>query len=275
MFAKKTTLNFTVCYWCLSLCDSKVLLFHFFFPLGYQCAVHTVQCNLLKLDILFPLICFSIRPECPPLPPSMGHICVARDAGAQDCRYEGGNGGEIESPLVVNCCCNRCDTDRTCDPDSTTGFGHWKSTHSTLCPAEGCGSQGEWLKCPSSWVQTPYHQRSYYLPKLPCQLSWQPWADAHDTSGGGTDPVVRLHCIQHWVLLRLPLWPPDNHGWRWDDLDGISLWLKPAEHVHQQKQHCQPPVQYRLERNKGWLESKLECSGTRWDMRQNILARFI
>merc|ERR1712198_267311 len=71
--------------------------------------------------------------DCPPLPPSPGHLCVA-PAGAQYCHYDGGNGG------TVNCCCSRCDT--TCAPDSTTGSGLWQPMHWTLCPAEGCGSEG-------------------------------------------------------------------------------------------------------------------------------------
>ena len=33
----------------------------------------------------------------------------------------------------------------TCAPDSTTGSGFWQPTmYSTLCPAEGCGSDGEY-----------------------------------------------------------------------------------------------------------------------------------
>ena len=93
-----------------------------------------------KTLLYFHFFFLSIQPECPPLPPSTGHLCIA-SAGAQDCHYEslinnfGGN---------VNCCCGRCDIDMTCAPDSTTGSGFWQPMYSTLCPAEGCGSDGEY-----------------------------------------------------------------------------------------------------------------------------------
>ena len=47
-------------------------------------------------------------------------------------------------PLVVNCCCDRCDTDKiTCAADSITGSGLWQTTkYSPLCPEEPCGSHG-------------------------------------------------------------------------------------------------------------------------------------
>merc|ERR1719500_732127 len=57
-----------------------------------------------------------------------------------DCHYEnliGNNGG------TANCCCGQCDIDMTCAPNSTTGSGLWQPMYSTLCPAEGCGSEGE------------------------------------------------------------------------------------------------------------------------------------
>ena len=77
--------------------------------------------------------------DCPVLPPSTGQLCVP-PSGAQDCRYDGStrNGGFI--PDVVNCCCGRCDTDMTCDTDSTMGTGLWKSTNTPLC----CSIEGQW-----------------------------------------------------------------------------------------------------------------------------------
>ena len=69
---------------------------------------------------------------CPPLPPSPGHLCVA-PAGAKDCHY-----------AADHCCCGHCSESFTFScarPDSTTETGFWKST---LCPEEGCGSEGEW-----------------------------------------------------------------------------------------------------------------------------------
>jgi len=77
--------------------------------------------------------------ECPPLRPSPGHLCAA-PAGALDCHYESLN---VSFGGNVNCCCGRCNIDMTCAQDSTTGSGFWQPTmYSTLCPAEGCGSEG-------------------------------------------------------------------------------------------------------------------------------------
>ena len=92
------------------------------------------------------MISLEPQPGCPPLPPSAGHLCVA-PALDQDCLYDGSSGGTSwQSPLVVNCCCGRCDLDSICAHDSTTGSGIWQPMHSPLCPAEGCGSDGEWLR---------------------------------------------------------------------------------------------------------------------------------
>ena len=41
---------------------------------------------------------------------------------------------------------------------------------------------------------TPCH-RYCHLTKLPQQLSERPREDRHDTSGGGTDPLITFHCI--------------------------------------------------------------------------------
>ena len=68
----------------------------------------------------------SISAQCPSLP-SPGHIC----AGAKNCNYD---------PLVV-CCCGRCSSEFTCEArDSITGSGLWQPR---LCPANGCGTEGE------------------------------------------------------------------------------------------------------------------------------------
>ena len=99
--------------------------------------------------------------ECPPLPPTPGHLCVT-PAGAQDCHYDDSNGGTEQSPFVSKCCCGQCETDPiTCAPDSTTGSGLWQPMHSPLCPVGGCGSEGEWWKIilSSSWkpqVSSPH-----------------------------------------------------------------------------------------------------------------------
>ena len=63
---------------------------------------------------------------------------------SQVCQYDGSTGGTELSPLLVNCCCDRCDTDKiTCAADSITGSGLWQTTkYSPLCPEEPCGSHG-------------------------------------------------------------------------------------------------------------------------------------
>ena len=68
-------------------------------------------------------------PECPELPPSVGNLCSAPSA-VHDCHY-----------TVDHCCCDFCSRNFTfsCVTDEVTGTGHWQST---LCPVDGCGSQG-------------------------------------------------------------------------------------------------------------------------------------
>ena len=96
------------------------------------------MCNQTKA-VLSKTIISSTQPECPPLHPSPDHLCAA-PAGTLDCHYEFltiNNGG------TVNCCCGQCDIDMTCAPDSITGSGLWQPMYSTLCPEDGCGSEGE------------------------------------------------------------------------------------------------------------------------------------
>ena len=84
---------------------------------------------------------------CPsPIPPTAGQPC-SQLPEPLDCHYENSTG------LTVNCCCGQCDVDMTCAPDSTTGSGLWQPMHSPLCPADGCGSQGNRWKIilSSSW----------------------------------------------------------------------------------------------------------------------------
>ena len=96
---------------------------------------------------------------CPPLPPSPGHLCVA-PAGAKDCHY-----------AADHCCCGHCSESFTFScarPDSTTETGFWKST---LCPEEGCGSEGEWWRefffVASSWKQIYTHTGVVTSPNYP------------------------------------------------------------------------------------------------------------
>ena len=80
------------------------------------------------------MISLEPQPGCPPLPPIPSHLCTA-PTGDHDCQYTNSD----------HCCCGACPENFTfsCAHDSTTGAGHWKST---LCPAEGCGSEGEWWR---------------------------------------------------------------------------------------------------------------------------------
>ena len=82
--------------------------------------------------LLFIVSNIRFFPECPTLIPTPGHLCSAAN-GAQDCLYTD----------IDLCCCGDCPEvlEYSCVPDSTTGAGIWQSS---LCPKEGCGSQGEW-----------------------------------------------------------------------------------------------------------------------------------
>ena len=93
--------------------------------------------------------------ECPTLPPLRGHHCVPR-AGALDCHYR--------HYTSDHCCCGNCPDSFTlsCVPDSITGAGFWQST---LCPAEGCGSEGEWR-----WKLT----KCFFFHRC-CHLAEPPW----------------------------------------------------------------------------------------------------
>ena len=78
---------------------------------------------------------------CPSLPPLPNHLCTA-PSGSQNCHYDDSNGGTEDVPMLVNCCCNRCDLDMTCSVESSTGLGLWQPAYPQLCPAEGCGREG-------------------------------------------------------------------------------------------------------------------------------------
>ena len=122
----------------LSSYNQKKLIHNVLSASALKCVIHLWHFVIPTNAFIFQF--FSLQPECPSLPPTRGDLCAA-PAGALECRYEifnasfGGN---------VNCCCGRCDIDMTCAPDSTTGSGFWQPLYSTLCPAEGCGSEGEY-----------------------------------------------------------------------------------------------------------------------------------
>ena len=69
---------------------------------------------------------------------SPGSPCTNLEA--DNCKYEYGN----------HCCCGHCPDpgwlSLTCVLNSTTGARLWQPIDLMLCPAEGCGSAGEWWK---------------------------------------------------------------------------------------------------------------------------------
>ena len=81
-----------------------------------------------KVNILQPI--FN-QPVCPALPPTPGQPCDVAPAGAQDCHYAGDH-----------CCCGRCFSSFvfSCVLDVQTGKSTWQTT---MCPLEGCSSNGE------------------------------------------------------------------------------------------------------------------------------------
>ena len=85
---------------------------------------------LIFSSYLFNMI---IWPDCPLLPPTPGHLCVPPTT-ANDCHYN-----------TDHCCCGNCPQRFTfsCAVDSTTGAGLWEKLHSSICPAHGCGKEGE------------------------------------------------------------------------------------------------------------------------------------
>ena len=80
-------------------------------------------------DWLYPL------PECSLASP--GSPCSNLEA--DDCNYKA---------VGDHCCCGQCGGwfSLACVLDSTTGAGLWQPIDLMLCPAEGCGSEGEWWR---------------------------------------------------------------------------------------------------------------------------------
>ena len=76
---------------------------------------------------------------CPsPKLPITGNTCTPSETLDRGCSYENlihVLGGD------ASCCCGQCDVDLTCN--STSGEGVWAPTHSPLCPALGCGLEGQ------------------------------------------------------------------------------------------------------------------------------------
>ena len=102
------------------------------------------QANISKEIYSEPIAKEFSQTECPLFPPSSGTLCVPPSGGAHNCSYNGGSGNtyQLESPLVINCCCGQCDTDMTCSPDSISGSGRWQPVYTSLCPDNGCGTEG-------------------------------------------------------------------------------------------------------------------------------------
>ena len=152
----------------------------------HPCQVSLVSSSQHKLAHPPLLKLVSIWPECPPLPPFLGHLCVPP---AHDCYYDGGND---------QCCCNICPeiVRFSCIPDKITGSGRWKSD---LCPEgpEGCGSKGEWWRfgtnsqslrnaCISRVSFVYWHPlgmpiRAYWYPNL--EVLWQSFWQNNQITG--------------------------------------------------------------------------------------------
>ena len=75
-----------------------------------------------------------------PTLPTPGQTCNL--PGALDCHYENLVDNFVHEGST-HCCCGQCDTDMTCAFDSDTGSGLWQQMYSSLCPVDGCGSEGE------------------------------------------------------------------------------------------------------------------------------------
>ena len=159
---------------------------------------------------------FKTYPGCPLLPPSSGSLCVPPSEGAHNCSYDGSSGNtyQLETSLVINCCCGQCDTDLTCSPDSASGYGFWQTTHTSLCPENGCGTQGEYAATAFRPSSTCFCHAFFYrccsLNKFPWRLSEQPGQNGNNTSGVRASDAVDIHCVQLGLHLFFLLRLPDN-----------------------------------------------------------------
>ena len=99
----------------------------------------------MHLYFLINFICFAAESKiqksifnhsaCPLHPPTLDEHCDIGLAGPQDCHYAGDH-----------CCCGRCFSSFvfSCVLDSESGNSTWQTT---ICPANGCGSNGELSRC--------------------------------------------------------------------------------------------------------------------------------
>ena len=90
---------------------------------------------LVIIDLCFSVWLIISITECSHASP--GSPCTNLEA--DDCKYE---------HIGEHCCCGQCADSHwlslACVLDSTTGAGLWQPIDLMLCPAEGCGSEGEW-----------------------------------------------------------------------------------------------------------------------------------
>ena len=100
--------------------------------MGFLIHIHRAKDGIIQVPFSAPGIyqLISISSECPYLQPESGQLCASPYVD-NSCLYS----GDL-------CCCDRCSDYFTfsCVLNSTTGDHHWQSS---LCPAEGCGDQGE------------------------------------------------------------------------------------------------------------------------------------
>ena len=100
-------------------------------PVGWHEMIQTLSW-LKFLQLTYCPYC-DLLSECSLASP--GSPCT--DLEAEDCKYK---------HIGKHCCCGQCSDSHwlslACVLNSTTGAGSWQPTDS-LCPAEGCGIEGE------------------------------------------------------------------------------------------------------------------------------------
>ena len=136
--------------------------------------------------VLKKSVFISILSECPYQQPESGQLCASSPYGDNSCLYS----GDL-------CCCDRCSDYFTfsCVLNSSTGDHHWQSS---LCPAEGCGDQGETFSF-LDHLNIVLKLYTFFRRRLVTQPSWQLskplGANSDDTSKTGNGAVPSIHRI--------------------------------------------------------------------------------
>ena len=194
-----------------------------------------------------------------------------------------------DSPLIINCCCGRCDADKTCAPDSITGSGSWQLMNSPLCPAEGCGIEGWFVNIGYFFLLTSWLWLNHWLMSLESRcnqitkpfrrLSWQPWQKRTNHCRDWKIIEAWVHnlcCFPLWFFMWSPILPwfmwhfympwrlCQNHRWGRDNFDGQQLRpLQATNHNNQNKQSWDLFPHWWTQ-DIEWMESSLAGRGRRW-----------